>query len=42
MRSLVTQTVQRLSDYFDTLKVWNPEIDVGVHQLMGGAVDDRR
>jgi len=40
IRSLVTQTKQRLKTYFDALKATNPEIDVGVHQLMGGAIDD--
>ena len=40
MRSLVTQTVQRMRRYFDALKAENPEIDVGVFQLMGGAIDD--
>ena len=40
MRSLVTQTVQRLKVYFDNLKRKQPEIDVAVHQLMGGAIDD--
>ncbi len=40
MRSLVTQTVKRLKTYFDALKVTKPEIDVGVHQLMGGAIED--
>ncbi len=40
MRSLVTQTVQRLQTYFDALKAKKPEIDVAVHQLMGGAIDD--
>lgn len=40
MRSLVTQTVQRLKTYFDALKATRPEIDVRVHQLMGGAIDD--
>ncbi|MBY0279026.1 DEAD/DEAH box helicase [Candidatus Binatia bacterium] len=40
MRSLVTQTVQRLKTYFDVLKLKKPEIDVAVHQLMGGAIDD--
>ncbi len=40
MRSLVTQTVQRLKSYFDALKASRPEIDVAVHQLMGGAIDD--
>jgi CRISPR-associated endonuclease/helicase Cas3 len=40
MRSLVTQTVQRLKTYFDALKAKKPEIDVAVHQLMGGAIDD--
>lgn len=38
MRSLVTQTVQRLRNYFDALRVL--KIDVGVHQLMGGAIED--
>lgn len=40
MRSLVTQTVQRLKTYFDALKAKTPEIDVAIHQLMGGAIDD--
>jgi CRISPR-associated endonuclease/helicase Cas3 len=40
MRSLVAQTVQRLQSYFDALKTSKPEIDVGVNQLMGGAIDD--
>lgn len=40
MRSLVTQTVQRLEAYFDALKATKPEIDVAVHQLMGGAIED--
>lgn len=40
MRSLVTQTVQRLKAYFDTLRANKPDVDVGVHQLMGGAIDD--
>jgi CRISPR-associated endonuclease/helicase Cas3 len=40
MRSLVTQTVQRLKTYFDAVKAKKPEIDVAVHQLMGGAIDD--
>ena len=40
MRSLVTQTVQRLKTYFDVLKAQNPDVDVSVHQLMGGAIDD--
>ncbi|HET9049873.1 MAG TPA: DEAD/DEAH box helicase [Chiayiivirga sp.] len=40
MRSLVTQTVQRLRVYFDALRAEKPEIDVTVHQLMGGAIDD--
>jgi len=40
MRSLVTQTVQRLTTYFEALKAKNPEINVAVHQLMGGAIDD--
>lgn len=40
MRSLVTQTVQRLRTYFEALKAKRPEIDVAVHQLMGGAIED--
>lgn len=40
MRSLVTQTVQRLNTYFDALKAKMPEIDIAVHQIMGGAIDD--
>lgn len=40
MRSLVTQTVQRLKTYFDALKATRPEIDVEIYQLMGGAIDD--
>ena len=40
MRSLVTQTVQRLKGYFIALKTKKPEIEVGVHQLMGGAIED--
>ncbi len=40
MRSLVTQTVQRLKAYFDAVKAKRPENDVTVHQLMGGAIDD--
>lgn len=40
MRSLVTQTVQRLKTYFDALKATMAEVDVGVHQLMGGAIED--
>jgi len=40
MRSLVTQTVQRMQTYFDALKAKKPEIDVAVHQLMGGAIED--
>ncbi|MDR1990210.1 MAG: DEAD/DEAH box helicase, partial [Acidobacteriaceae bacterium] len=39
-RSLVTQTFQRLKTYFDALKAWKPEIDVSVHQLMGGSIDN--
>jgi len=41
MRSLVTQTVQRLKGYFEGLKAEKPEIEVGVHQLMGGAIDEK-
>jgi len=40
MRSLVTQTAQRLASYFDALKTSKPELEVGVHQLMGGAIED--
>ncbi len=40
MRSLVTQTVQRLRAYFDALKTAKPEIEVGVHQLMGGVIGE--
>lgn len=40
MRSLVTQTVQRLKGYFEALRAKKPEIEVDVHQLMGGAIDD--
>lgn len=39
MRSLVTQTVQRLKSYFHELKAKNV-VDVAVHQLMGGDIDD--
>jgi CRISPR-associated endonuclease/helicase Cas3 len=39
MRSLVMQTVQRLKGYFEALRTNKPEIEVGVHQLMGGAID---
>ncbi len=40
MRSLVTQTTRRLSAYFDALRAHNAKFDVGVHQLMGGAIDN--
>ncbi|MCC7195705.1 MAG: DEAD/DEAH box helicase, partial [Gemmatimonadaceae bacterium] len=40
MRSLVSQTVQRLTTYFAALKATMPEIDVTVHQLMGGAIEN--
>lgn len=40
MRSLVTQTVQRLKTYFAAIKATMPEIDVAVHQLMGGVIND--
>jgi len=39
VRSLVTQTVQRLKGYFDALRAEMPEFDIGVHQLMGGTID---
>jgi len=41
MRSLVTQTVQRLRIYFDAIKANEHDVDVGVHQLMGGAIDEK-
>lgn len=40
MRSLVTQTTQRLRGYFDLLRTHDARLDVGVHQLMGGAIDE--
>jgi CRISPR-associated endonuclease/helicase Cas3 len=40
MRSLVTQTVQRLTAYFTTLKANGPNVEVAVHQLMGGDIDE--
>lgn len=40
MRSLVTQTVQRLTGYFDALRAHDVKFDVGVYQLMGGSIDD--
>lgn len=40
VRSLVTQTAQRLRRYFEALRAENSEIDVSVYQLMGGAIDD--
>jgi CRISPR-associated endonuclease/helicase Cas3 len=40
VRSLVAQTVQRLKNYFGALKAKKPAIDVAVHQLMGGSIDD--
>lgn len=40
MRSLVMQTVHRLKDCFEALRAKEPEIEVGVHQLMGGAIDE--
>lgn len=40
VRSLVTQTVQRLKTYFEALKVAKPEFDIGVCQLMGGGIED--
>lgn len=40
MHSLVTQTVQCLRAYFDALTAAKPELAVGVHQLMGGAIGD--
>lgn len=40
VRSLVTQTVQRLKTYFEALKVAKPEFDIGVCQPMGGGIED--
>jgi len=40
MRSLVTQTVQRLKGCFDAINAKKPEIEVDVHQLMGGSIED--
>jgi CRISPR-associated endonuclease/helicase Cas3 len=40
MRSLVMQTVQRLRSYFEALETASSEVNVRVHQLMGGAIDD--
>lgn len=39
MRALVSQTVGRMKSYFEALRAKRPEIAVGVHQLMGGAID---
>lgn len=39
MRSLVTQTVQRLTRYFDSIRAQCPDVDVAVYQLMGGAIE---
>ena len=39
MRSLVTQTVERLRKCFDVFRD-QKELAVGVHQLMGGALDE--
>jgi CRISPR-associated endonuclease/helicase Cas3 len=41
MRSLVTQTVQRLTSYFDALRAQDASFDVRVYQLMGGAIDEK-
>lgn len=40
MRSLVTQTVERLRGYFAALEVDNAGLAVPVHQLMGGEIDE--
>jgi CRISPR-associated endonuclease/helicase Cas3 len=40
MRSLVSQTVQRLKGYFDALRDHDARFVVTVHQLMGGAIDE--
>jgi CRISPR-associated endonuclease/helicase Cas3 len=40
MRSLVRQTVERLSGYFERLAAWQEFPPVSVHQLMGGAIDE--
>lgn len=42
MRSLVTQTVQRLKTYFDSINAKAAEMEIAVYQLMGGAIDDER
>lgn len=39
MRSLVTQTVQRLKCYCNALQRQDTNFEIGVHQLMGGAID---
>lgn len=41
MRSLVTQTAQRLKGYFHALRECEPQLDIAVYQLMGGAMDDQ-
>jgi CRISPR-associated endonuclease/helicase Cas3 len=41
MRSLVRQTVERLSGYFERLAAWREFLPVSVHQLMGGAIDEK-
>jgi CRISPR-associated endonuclease/helicase Cas3 len=40
MRSLVRQTVERLSHYFQNLAGWQQFPRVAVHQLMGGSIDE--
>jgi CRISPR-associated endonuclease/helicase Cas3 len=40
MRSLVTQAEQRLNTCFDAINAKKPEIDVAIHQIMGGTIDD--
>ena len=40
MRSLVTQTVQRLKSYFENITEKLPELKVAVYQLMGGGIED--
>lgn len=40
MRTLVTQTTQRLKNYFEAISARSSGTAVGVYQLMGGTVED--
>lgn len=40
MRSLVRQTAERLRGCFAKLRDWNKQIDVSIHQLIGGDTDE--